>query len=75
MQSAPNEQLDAAVEHAMLRRDVELLTEKVEKLSKDVEDLVAAWNTANNIVAFVKWVSGAAVAIGVIFAFIKGGQK
>lgn len=62
---------DRAIEEAMLRKDVELLTEKVEKLSNDVEQLVAAWNTATYIVAFVKWLAGAAAAVGILVAFFK----
>lgn len=64
------EQLEA-VSDALLRKDVELLTEKVEKLSTDVESLVAAWNTATYVVVFVKWLAGAGMAIGVIYTFIK----
>lgn len=60
-----------AVSDALLRKDVELLTEKVEKLSNDVESLVAAWNTATYIVVFVKWLAGAGVAIGVIYTFFR----
>lgn len=65
-------QLEAAVEAALLRKDVELLTEKVDKLSKDVEDLVAAWKTANYVVVFVKWLSGIFVSVGVVWAFVRG---
>lgn len=66
---------ESAVEAALLRKDVELLTEKVDKLSKDVEDLVAAWKTANYVVVFIKWLSGAVVAAGIIWAFLKGVGK
>lgn len=64
------EQLEA-VSDALLRKDVELLTEKVEKLSNDVESLVAAWNTATYVVVFVKWLAGAGVAFGIIYTFFK----
>lgn len=60
-----------AIELALLRKDVEILTARVEKVSKDVEDLVAAWNTATYVVVFVKWVAGAVAACGVIYAFLK----
>lgn len=68
---SPSENIDPAVENALLRKDVELLTAKVDKLSHDVEQLVAAWNTATYIVVFVKWVAGLAAAVGVIMAFMK----
>jgi hypothetical protein len=58
-----------AVNDALFRRDVELLSEKVDKLSHDVESLVAAWNTATYIVVFVKWLAGAGLAVGVVYTF------
>jgi hypothetical protein len=64
------EQLEA-VSDALLRKDVELLSEEVKALREDVASLVAAWNTATYIVVFVKWLAGAGVAIGVIYTFIK----
>jgi hypothetical protein len=64
------EQLEA-VNDALLRKDVELLSEEVKALRKDVESLVAAWNTATYVVVFVKWLAGAGMAIGVIYTFIK----
>lgn len=63
---------ETALEAALLRKDVELLTAKVDKLSKDVEDLVTAWKTANYVVVFVKWLAGIVVAGGVVWAFVKG---
>ena len=72
MQSDLKENHDAAVENALLRRDVEMLTEQVAKLSQDVSNLVAAWNTATYIVAFVKWIAGAVVAASAIYAVVKG---
>lgn len=64
------EQLEA-VSDALLRKDVELLSEEVKALRKDVESLVTAWNTATYVVVFVKWLAGAGMAIGVIYTFIK----
>ena len=64
------EQLEA-VSDALLRKDVELLSEEVKALRNDVASLVAAWNTATYIVVFVKWLAGAGIAIGVIYTFIK----
>jgi len=62
---------DQAVENALLRKDVEILSEKVEQLSADVKALVTAWDTANNIVVAVKYIAGAVAAIGVIWGAIK----
>ena len=62
---------DQAVENALLRRDVEELSQKVEELSADVKALVTAWNTANNIVVAVKYIAGAVAAIGVIWGAVK----
>lgn len=60
-----------AVSDALLRKDVELLSEEVKALREDVASLVAAWNTATYIVVFVKWIAGAGVAVGVIYTFFK----
>lgn len=63
------------VEMALLRRDMEEMSERMAALTTQVHDLVAAWNTANNVVAFVKWLAGIATAIGVVVAAIKGFSK
>ena len=62
---------EQAVENALLRKDVEILSEKVEQLSADVKALVAAWNTANNIVVAVKYIAGAVAALTVIWGAFK----
>lgn len=62
---------EQAVENALLRRDVEELSQKVEELSADVKALVTAWQTANNIVVAVKYIAGAVAAIGVIWGAVK----
>ncbi len=62
---------EQAVENALLRKDVEILSEKVEQLSADVKALVTAWQTANNIVVAVKYIAGAVAAIGVIWGTVK----
>jgi hypothetical protein len=69
------EQRKNDVEMVLLRRDLEELTEKVDALTSQVHDLVAAWNTATYIVAFVKWLAGLAAAIGIIIAAVKGFGK
>lgn len=50
---------------------LEELEAKVEKLSLDIEDLVAAWKAASWFVGLVKWVSGIAAALLVIVSFYK----
>ena len=59
-------------ESAMLRRDVEELTKKVEVLSDEVKNLVSAWQTASGIVAFVKWLAGGVTAWILLEDTIKG---
>jgi hypothetical protein len=59
-------------ESAMLRRDVEELTKKVDVLSEEVKNLVAAWQTASGIVAFVKWLAGGVTAWILLGDTIKG---
>lgn len=65
----PEEQ---AVSHAMLERDVKDLAIKVEMLTKQVEGLVSAWNTAQGVVVFVKWAAKLAVGLGVLWGALKG---
>ena len=60
-----------AVENALLRRDVEILSGEVKQLSIDVKELVMAWQTANNIVVAVKYIAGAVAAVGVIWGAFK----
>jgi len=44
---------------------------KLDKLSNDVEDLVAAWKAANFVVGFIKWAGGLSTAIVAIYTLIK----
>lgn len=66
---------ESDVEMALLRRDMEQMSEQVAALTAQVHDLVSAWNTANNVVAFVKWIAGLAAAVGVVVAAVKGFGK
>lgn len=57
------------------RTDDQRLTEieiKLDKLSADVEDLVAAWKAAAWLVSVVKWLGGLAIAGTAIVTFMKG---
>ena len=62
---------EQAIENALLRKDVEILAEKVEQLSADVKELVTAWQTANNIVVAVKYISSFVAAICVLWGGFK----
>lgn len=48
-----------------------IIEEKLDKLSKDVEDLVSAWKAAAVVVALVKWAGSVAAAITAILALVK----
>ena len=48
-----------------------LIEQKLDKLSDDVEDLVAAWKAANFVVGFIKWVGGLSTALVAIYTLIK----
>jgi len=48
-----------------------LIEQKLDKLSNDVEDLVAAWKAANLVVGFIKWAGGLSTAIVAIYTLLK----
>ena len=56
---------------ALLQADMAALTKAVTKQSSDIEGLVKAWNTANGVVSFMKWLAGIAVAGSILFGVIK----
>ena len=45
---------------------------KLDKLTAEVEDLVAAWKAAGWLVGVVKWLGGLAIAGTAIITFMKG---
>ena len=45
---------------------------KLDKLTADVEDLVAAWKAAGWLVGVVKWLGGLAIAGTANITFMKG---
>ena len=55
----------------MLQKELVDLKDEVHSLSKEVSGLVDAWKTASGVVAFIKWLSSAVVAVGVIWAAFK----
>jgi hypothetical protein len=60
------------VELALLRKDMELLQSDMAEVKGDLKKLADAWSTAENLVAFVKWLAGLAAGIGLLVAFFKG---
>ncbi|MGA0588105.1 hypothetical protein ACO2Q2_13390 [Dyella sp. KRB-257] len=54
-----------------LKHEVRDLTGKVEKLTQQVSGLVEAWNTANGVLKFVKFLGGIATAGAAIWALVK----
>lgn len=59
------------VQIALLQKELIDLKDEVHTLSKDVAGLVEAWNTASGVVAFIKWLSGVVVAVGIIWTAFK----
>ena len=59
------------VEIALLQKEVKDLRDDVHTLTKEVTGLVDAWKTASGVVAFVKWLSSAVVACGILWAALK----
>lgn len=59
------------VEIALLQKEMEDLTKEVHTLSKEVAGLVDAWKTASGVVAFIKWLSGVVVAVGILWTAFK----
>lgn len=59
------------VEIALLQKELVDLKDEVHALSKEVSGLVDAWKTASGVVAFIKWLSGAIVAFGVLWTALK----
>ena len=59
------------VELALLRADVDIMKDDVKALRKEIADLIDAWKTANNVLSFVKWVSGMGIAVVAFWTLIK----
>lgn len=58
---------------AILKHEFDELKVAVEKQTKATEDLLAAWNTATNLVKFIKWLSTVVAAFSLIIATLKFG--
>lgn len=64
---------DHEVEIALLKKDMEQLNAKLDRLSSSVEELVVAWQAAGTMVAFIKTIAAVAVALTVIIGAAKLG--
>lgn len=64
---------DTQAEERRLIQDAKLceIETKLDKLSRDVEDLVNAWKAASWLVSMVKWVGGLSTAITATYLLIK----
>lgn len=60
------------VELAMLRKDLELMQSDMAELKADVKQLATAWKTAENLVAFIKWLAGLGAALALLVGMVKG---
>jgi hypothetical protein len=60
------------VELAMLRKDLEMMQSDMAELKADVKQLAAAWKTAENLVAFIKWLAGLGAALALLVGLVKG---
>jgi hypothetical protein len=61
-----------ALELALLRKDFEALQADMTEVKSDLKKLATAWSTAENLVAFVKWLAGLAAALALITGMVKG---
>lgn len=59
---------------AELQETMAVLAASVNSLTKSVEGLVSAWNTAKGVTAFVKWLGGLLVSGGIIWSLIYSGR-
>ena len=59
------------VELALLRQDMDQVKEDMKGLRQDTKDLLDAWKTATNVLAFVKWTAGLGTAVAFLWAAFK----
>jgi hypothetical protein len=59
------------VELALLRQDMDQMKEDMKGLRQDTKDLLDAWKTATNVLAFVKWTAGLGTAVAFLWAAFK----
>jgi hypothetical protein len=59
------------VQQALLQSDVNQMKDDLKELRQEVKDLLDAWKTATNVLAFIKWLAGIGAAVAFIWALIK----
>lgn len=59
------------VQLALLESDVSQMKDDIKALRQEVKDLLDAWRTANNVLAFVKWLAGLGTAAAFLWAAVK----
>lgn len=66
-----SEELERRIDVVNLQRDVTDMKAEIAELRNDIQDLVVAWRTSQGVVAFVKWLSGVALAVGILWQAFK----
>lgn len=59
------------VQLALLESDVSQMKDDIKALRQEVKDLLDAWKTATNVLAFVKWLAGLGTAAAFLWAAVK----
>jgi hypothetical protein len=55
-----------------IEHTIKELSDKIDTLTQDVSDLVAAWKAANWVINFVKWAAGVSTAITILYMLATG---
>lgn len=53
-----------------LELKVDKLEQEITELRSDIKDLILAWNTAQGVTTFVKWVGSVSVGIAVMYNLV-----
>lgn len=59
------------VQLALLEADVSQMKDDIKALRQEVKDLLDAWKTATNVLAFIKWLAGIGTAAAFLWAAFK----
>ena len=59
------------VQLALLESDLSQMKDDVKALRKEIQDLLDAWKTATNVLAFIKWLAGIGAAVAFLWAGLK----